>query len=432
MRWGLPLLLLAGLCLGSLAKKGRGRKEKLPQIIEELNQVTNVTLEVESLQNNTEVAKELSVHNVSGMNANFGFNLYRKMAEKHDDNILFSPFSVSYSLASLMLGTRGSTQDQLLEGLNLDRFKDHENPYLLPSLFRQTKEKISNSDAFLLDTGSFSFVHETFPVKEDYLNLTRDYFKMEYQTIDFHGKNAKNIINDYVNKKTRGKINKLYDEVDPQSKLILLDYILFKGKWRYPFNPELTEISPFFIDQYNSVKVPMMYKADKIQSLVDKKLSCTVFKIPYLGSAHMLVVMPENEGDMVTLEDHLSIELVDSWLAQMKSRKMDLFFPKFKLDQKYSLRTSLEDLGMHEIFTGRANLTELTEERNLKLSEVTQSSVIEVDEKGTEAATVTGSEITAYLLPPVIRVNRPFLFMIMEESYKVLLFIGRVVDPTKF
>lgn len=63
--------------------------------------------------------------------------------------------------------------------------------------------------------------------------------------------------------------------------------------------------------------------------------------------------------------------------------------------------------------------------------QVVQKAVIEVDEEGTEATAATGSEITAFTVPPVIKVDRPFLFMIFEETFKTLLFIGRVVDPTE-
>ncbi|XP_053331420.1 protein Z-dependent protease inhibitor [Spea bombifrons] len=432
MRWSLHVLLLVTLCLGNPATKGGGNNPRKEQHDHhgERNESSTVTDPVPL--NHTQPPAQLSVHDVTEMNTNFGFNLYRKMADKHDNNIFLSPFSVSFSLGSLMLGTQGLTQDQILDGLNLQKFKNHEQPLLLPSLFRKNKLKITENEAFILDAGSFAFIHETFPVREEFYNLTHEYFSMEFQYIDFHNKEAKNIVNDYVNKKTRGKISQLYDSIDPLAKLVLLDYILFKGKWQYPFNPNLTENQKFYIDKYNSVTAPMMYKMDKVHWMVDKSLSCTVLKIPYKGGAHMLVVIPEKDGDLVTIEDNLSKELLDIWQGQMKYRKTEIFFPKFKLDQKYQLKTSLEEMGIQEIFTGKANLTRLTEERNLRLSEVTQRAVIEVDERGTEASAVTGAEIIPYMLTPIIRVDRPFLFMIFEEACNSLLFIGRVVDPTKF
>lgn len=54
-----------------------------------------------------------------------------------------------------------------------------------------------------------------------------------------------------------------------------------------------------------------------------------------------------------------------------------------------------------------------------------------MDEKGTEAAAVSVSEIMAYSLPDTIRLNRPFIFMIYEDITKNILFLGRVTNPTE-
>ncbi|XP_053545361.1 protein Z-dependent protease inhibitor isoform X2 [Bombina bombina] len=436
MSRGLYLLLLLSLFLevnSSSTKGGKGPKSDKYVNWKTKNQTSPKDLSNPFYLNHTneELPVTLSVYNLTDMNSNFGFNLYRKMADKHDNNIFFSPFSMSFGLASLLLGAQGSTHKELLHGLNLNAFDIPENPSLLHELIKKLRKGITANDKLILDLGSFSFIHETFPIKEEFLNISKQYLDMEYQNIDFHNSSSKHIINNVVKKKSQGKIPDLYDEIDPQTKLLLLDYILFKGKWEYPFNPALTEMETFFIDKYNSVQVPMMYKKDKVSSMFDKELSCTVLKLDYKGNAHMLIVMPEKEGDFVTLEDHLTKELVDSWLHKMKSRKMDIFFPKFKLDQKYEMKKFLQELGIKNIFTGKANLTGMTEERNIKLTEVTQRAVIDIDEKGTEAAAATGSEITAFSLPPTIKVNNPFLFMIYEETYKSLLFIGRVIDPTK-
>lgn len=56
--------------------------------------------------------------------------------------------------------------------------------------------------------------------------------------------------------------------------------------------------------------------------------------------------------------------------------------------------------------------------------------MIEVNEKGTEAMAGTLSEIIAYSMPSIIKVDRPFHFMIYEETSRMLLFLGRVVNPT--
>ncbi|NWI70879.1 ZPI inhibitor, partial [Todus mexicanus] len=208
-------------------------------------------------------------------------------------------------------------------------------------------------------------------------------------------------------------------------------FFLSSGKWVYPFNSKFTEMETFHINKYRSVQVPMMFKSDKVNLTFDETLRCTVIKLPYKGKAYMLVVIPEKEGDYISLEDHLTMELVESWLGNMKTRKADISFPKFKLEQKYKMKKLLHSLGIKNLFTHTADLSHLTSHEYVAVSQVVQKAVIEVDEEGTEATAASGSEITAFTAPPVIKVDRPFLFMIFEDTFKTLLFAGRVVDPTE-
>ncbi|KAJ6661845.1 hypothetical protein lerEdw1_013016 [Lerista edwardsae] len=370
-----------------------------------------------------------SICNLTERNANFGFNLYRKISLKHDNNVFFSPLSLSFSLAALMLASKGETHSQIVQSLNLQLLKGKENQLL--TLFQELRDNITTNKELTLLQDSFSFIQKDFRIKDIFRNLSKQYFDMEFLTVDFQNATlAKNIINQRIKQKTRGKIPALFDAFDQQAKIILVNYVLFRGKWLHPFFSRSTEPAPFYVDNYKTVQVPMMFKTEKIASTFDKNLRCDVLKLPYRGSAHMLIVMPQRGSDYMSVEDHLTSELVESWLRRMKTRKMDIYLPKFKLDQKYHMDQLLQDLGITDLFSYKADLSHLTDQRYVKVSQVLQRAVIEVDEIGTEAAAATGSEITAYSMPPVIRMNRPFLFLIYEETISVLLFVGRVVDPT--
>ncbi|XP_075470567.1 alpha-1-antiproteinase-like [Ascaphus truei] len=372
---------------------------------------------------------------IAPANMHFAVNLYKHIASKSGSsaqNIFFSPVSISTAFAMLSIGAKSATHRQIIEGLSLNQTQIEEEKiheafeHLLLALNKPKSE-------LQVSIGNALFVGDKVRILKSFAHEVEHHYHAAVISANFENpEDAGKQINDYVKNKTNGKIEELVRDLDEDTKMVLVNYVFFKGKWLYPFNPSLTETDTFFIDKYNSVKVPMMYKADKVSSMFDRTLSCTVLKLPYRGSAHMLIVMPEKDGDFVTLEDHLTKELVDTWLANMKTRKTDIFFPKFKLDQKYQLKTFLQELGIKDIFTGRANLTGLTDERNIKLTEITQRAVIEIDERGTEASAATGSEIVAFSLPPTIKVDHPFLLMIYEETHKTLLFIGRVVDPTKF
>lgn len=137
--------------------------------------------------------------------------------------------------------------------------------------------------------------------------------------------------------------------------------------------------------------------------------------------------------------------------------------PKFKMEQSYSLHKLLPEMGMESIFSNSANLTKLSHNEGLKVSEVSfqfnhnskthlripdiadnyfflplteksqvlHKAAIEVDEMGTTAAAATTIGIMPFSLPRIFRVNRPFFFFIYHEDTNCMLFMGRVIDPTK-
>lgn len=92
------------------------------------------------------------------------------------------------------------------------------------------------------------------------------------------------------------------------------------GKWLTPFDPIFTEADTFHLDKYKAVKVPMMYREGDFASTFDKKFRCHILKLPYQGNTTMLVVLMEKTGDHLALEDYLTIDLVDTWLQNMKTR----------------------------------------------------------------------------------------------------------------
>ncbi|KAM9646304.1 protein Z-dependent protease inhibitor [Trichechus inunguis] len=363
--------------------------------------------------------------------SNFGFSLLRKISVKHEGNVVFSPLSLSFAMATLVLGAAGPTRTQILSGLGLQALNGTQ-PALLPALFGHLRETLSRNWELGLTQGSLAFIHKDFDVKETFLNLSKRYFDTECVPMNFrNASQAKGLMNQYISKETQGRIPKLFDEINPETKVILVDYILFKGQWLTPFDPVFTEADTFRLDKYKAVKVPMMYRAGNFASTFDKNFRCHVLKLPYQGNATMLVVLMQKMGDHLALEDYLTTELVETWLRNMKTRKMEVFLPKFKLDQKYEMHELLKQMGIRRIFSSWADLSELSvTTRNLKVSKVLQRAMIEVDEKGTEAVAGTLSEIIAYSMPPIIKVDRPFHFMIYEETSRMLLFLGRVVNPT--
>lgn len=50
--------------------------------------------------------------------------------------------------------------------------------------------------------------------------------------------------------------------------------------------------------------------------------------------------------------------------------KLEINIPKFKMEESYALHEILPDMGFTNLFSGSANLTKLSKDQGLKVSEV--------------------------------------------------------------
>jgi serpin B len=109
---------------------------------------------------------------------------------------------------------------------------------------------------------------------------------------------------------------------------------------------------------------------------------------------------------------------------------MDLYLPKFTMTFEDSLNAPLKRLGMGIAFSDQADFSNLARE-SVSISQVLHKTFVAVDESGTEAAAVTSVGADRTSAPPAVAVNRPFVFAIRERYSGAVLFIGKVLDPTR-
>jgi len=107
--------------------------------------------------------------------------------------------------------------------------------------------------------------------------------------------------------------------------------------------------------------------------------------------------------------------------------------PKFKYKFKDLLNDPLIELGLGVAFTGAADFTRITPGGGLYISRVIHQSFIDVQEEGTEAAAATIVEIRETSAggggPMIFKADRPFLYLIKENSTGAIMFMGKVGRP---
>jgi serpin B len=161
-----------------------------------------------------------------------------------------------------------------------------------------------------------------------------------------------------------------------------------------------------------------------------------ILELPYAGDdLSMIIVLPRKIDGLARLEASLSVENLDTWLGQLNKQKVKVLMPRFKITSQFSLERTLDSMGMPDAFdSNRADFSGIDGTKMLYISAIVHKAFVEVNEEGTEAAAATGVIIglkSVPLAPPVFRADHPFLFAIRDNHTGSILFLGRVINPTK-
>ncbi len=381
-------------------------------------QVTNLTP-------NEKSAKIIAADN------QFGFELFKKVNASLDEpkNTMISPMSVSLALAMVYNGTEGNTKTQMEQmlhkaGMTPEDINQSYKDLVAALISHDPKVELSISNAI--------FYRNTFPVKDAFKTTNQNFYQAEIAGLDFtKTTETLNTVNGWVNTNTKGKIDKIIEQVKAEDIMYLLNAIYFNGEWKYQFDTKVTAAMSFTKEDNAVVQTPTM-KIEKPFNYYSHQ-SFQLLEMPYgSGKYSMLIFLPETgkkTDDVISL---LNPENVNDWISKMTEQKKEVFLPKFEFKFDNSLKDELAALGMTDAFDdAKANLSGISEAAQLVISEVMHKTYIKVDERGTEAAAVTGITVGVTSMPVdnSFRADHPFVFAIREKDTQAILFIGKVMDP---
>ena len=359
----------------------------------------------------------------------FGLKLFRAVcADTGDVNIFVSPLSVAMALGMTLNGAAGETytaMQQTLElaGLNEEQLNRSYQSLiqLLTNLDRRVTVGIANS----------IWYRESYPISQEFVDVSMQYFDAEVSGLDFSSSNAVDIINNWVDQKTRGKITEIVENIGGDIIMCLINAIYFEGKWTFRFDPALTREAEFHLLDGSTVPVQMMSIEDvELPYYVSSQFESV--DLPYGNQLYcMTIILPRQSTNLDTLIDQLTSEAWDAWNEARYKQEFTRFeMPKFSLEFEIQLNRILEDLGMGIAFGAGADFRRMNEAGipDLWIDEVKHKTFIEVDEEGTTAAAVTSVSM-ARSMPPIMVVDRPFIFAIRERQSGTILFIGKFLEP---
>jgi len=371
----------------------------------------------------------------------FALAMYNNIATTNPGNIFFSPFSISMALAMTYMGARNETAAQMKTGMFLTKVNENE----IHKLFSDLRLALKSEGGYKLHVANRLFGQKTYKFLSEYLNATKDLYGAELRPVDFVAERNAAVaeINGWVEEQTNHKIKDIVPiaAVNAMTRLILVNAVYFKGDWSKKFDKAVTKDEDFHVSSSEKVKVPLMHiQKGKFLYGVDQKLNCQALSLPYVGDKlSMIILLPDHTvNTLADFERQLTAaHLIDAQERfQMYKQDVHLWLPRFKLEQSFSLKDVLTQLGMRSMFSSTSDFSGMDGSRNLYVSAVLHKAFIEVNEEGSEAAAATavimkGRSISRF--PPAepveFRADHPFLFYIVDNSTKAILFFGRVTKP---
>jgi serpin B len=504
-----------------------------------------------------QVSSEVADSAVAANNL-FAVDLYKRMVyERYDENLFFSPLSISNGLAMVAEGAEGDTREEIRRVLHLsddmpmeafhqemldisqpfddsfetteqqaerERLDAHWKEYIdvdnrrnllvygdpgssslteeeliaeIQKLGEQKGElsraihELSNS----LDPNEFRLANslwgeETYPFSSGYVETIEQLYAPDgVFTSDFINApdHERSRMNAWANEKTRGKISEAMPSgsVTPETRLVLINSIYFKGGWQDVFHEEYTEPRDFhFSDGRTTVQRETMYSeietcryaafhadgsfydtpheaefrdrdmneyggpkagAEPLTECYPENDGFQVIEMAYKGEYFSMVILaPLDPTGLLDLESKLTAENLDRWIGHLDSREVYVYLPKFKFEANYELSGKdtqgvLQKLGVNLAFQDPANsspgadLSPMHDSQlpGLFLTGASHCTSIDVHEKGTEAAAVASFPYLGFgaAFSPQFRADRPFFFLIRDRQSGTILFMGRVLDP---
>jgi len=360
----------------------------------------------------------------------FAFDIFKNIisGENEGKNVMISPLSISSALSMTINGANGETREAMLEALRLKGITvDAVN-----KAYRDlTKALISVDKRVLISIANSVWTEDDFNVKKAFIDVLTQYYDAQSEAFDINDPNAPARMNAWIENKTNGLIKDMIESLDDNTVMLLINAIYFKGKWASEFDRTKTENLPFYLTS-GSVNVPMMKQ--KSDFSVFEGNGFVMAEFPYgQGNFVMDVILPDQSSSLSGTMNLITDANFNGWISQMRKRETDVTFPKFKYGFKKKLKDVLSNMGMGIAFTDAADFSNISEQYDLLINEVTHQSFIETDEEGTEAAAATVVEIGLTSVGPSsfeFRMDRPFIFIIRETTTNSILFMGRVADPS--
>ena len=342
---------------------------------------------------------------ISSFNCTFQTNIFSQInTDKNGKNLIISPLSIYQVLSLLANGAKGDTQLEMLSTLGSTTISE------LNDINYKILSKISTFSTIDIANA----VMTRFKPLKNFCAIA-DKYSASIETLQ----NVEQV-NEWCNEKTHGKIQKIIDQLSPETIMILLNAVYFKGEWIRPFDQYFNEKILFYNFGKEKKSVDSMIQVEHFRYYKNQDIQAVElpFRKDFMSA---IIILPSEQLDINNfINNKISQKsYLDDIINKLDYAKVQLQMPKFELNFEETLNDVIKKLGMKKIFNSyEADLSGLYDDQSLFVSQVIHKTYLKVNEHGTEAAAVTMISIKNAMVmrePEIIHimtVNRPFLFLL--------------------
>ncbi|MCH5202440.1 MAG: serpin family protein [Oscillospiraceae bacterium] len=362
--------------------------------------------------------------------ADFAVNLFKNTLKK-GTNTLISPQSVMYALAMTANGAKGKTQKEMEKvlgnGMSIGKLNKYLG-YTMDKLPKSKKCKVNIANSIWYDSN----LSDTL-IKKAFLKKNKKYYKATAFDVPFSSSDTVDKINNWCSENTDDMIKKILNNVDDDTRMILVNAISFDAKWQTCYQEYDVEKKNF--TNYNGKKHKVeMLNGTEYNYLSDKKAKG--FIKPYSGGRYAFAALLPNKGvDIYKYAKSLTGDKLRKILNSASNGNFMTAIPKFKYEYEKKLNKSLDKMGMKKAFdkdkANFRNMASFNPAYNLFINKVCHKTYIELNENGTRAGAVTSVTMdmaSCIFTKPDVILNRPFIYMVLDTKTNLPVFIGTVVD----
>ncbi len=361
----------------------------------------------------------VSQSRVADLSNNFGIKIFDAALNlQPGENVLISPLNANIVLSMITNGADGYTLQELTDVLGFANDISALNEYNKTILgYLPTADKTAE----LYLPNSFWFTSDVY--KSDFKSQLSNYYSAEIKATS--DDDFTTDINDWVNQKTRGKITDIL-KAGEKAPFAFVNCLYFNGTWSVAFDKLNTEKGEFKNLDGTVSNIDFMKREAIVRNGGGDNYSAISY--PFGNEAFTLDIYLADEG--YTTDDVIENISTDGLCGFGYKNAMYIQFPKFAMKRTSDLIPVLESIGIRDVFQDGADLSRMRDDLKYKLSVFRQANAVEFSETGVEAASSTVAAGETIGFGPVLEsfvVDRPFIFMVREQSTGAILLAGRIV-----